>query len=114
MKIKLTENDINKMVINSVKKILKENNNYEREYIEWINSEKNLLEELSEFLKKNGVESAHVGAYPSGLPCLKVNTDEYHEKRVYDMAEKFAKTKGRYATDDSYPATTYIKLNKML
>jgi hypothetical protein len=55
MKIKLTENDINKMVINSVKKILKENNNYEREYIEWINSEKNLLEELSEFLKKNGV-----------------------------------------------------------
>ena len=59
------------------------------------------------------MESAHVGIYPSGLPCLMVDTDEYHEKRVYDMVEKFAKTKGRYVTDDSYPATTYIKLNKM-
>lgn len=115
----LTENELKNIIQESVKEILKESTlsslvKYNSEYKQWIASEKNLLEELAELLRKNGVESAHVGAYPSGIPCLKVDTDEYHEKRVYDIAERFAKTKGRYATDDSYPATTYIRLNKTL
>lgn len=118
-KMILTENELKNIIQESVKEILKESTlsslvKYNSEYKQWIASEKKLLEELSEFLKKNGVESVHVGAYPSGMPCLKVYTDEYYEKHVYDMAEKFAKTKGRYATDDSYPATTYIRLNKTL
>lgn len=117
-KIILTENELKNIIQESVKQILSESTlsslvEHNSEFKQWIASEKNLLEELVELLKKNGVESAHVGAYPSGIPCLKVNTDEYHEKRVCDMAEKFAETKDRYATYDSYPATTYIRLNKM-
>ena len=118
-KMILTENELKNIIQESVKEILKESTlsslvKYNSEYKQWIASEKNLLEELSELLRKNGVESAHVGAYPSGMPCLKVDTDEYHEKRVYDIAEKFAEARGRYVTDDSYPATTYIRLTKTL
>lgn len=118
-KMILTENDLKNIIQESVKEILKESTlsslvKYSSDYKQWIASEKNLLEELAELLRKNGVESAHVGAYPSGMPCLKLDTDEFHEKRVYDMAERFAKTRGRYATDDSYPATTYIRLLKTL
>lgn len=114
MKIKITENDINKMVVESVKKILKENNNYNDEDIQWIKSEKTLLEELLEFLKRQGVETAHVRALPSGMPCLAIDTDEYHKKNVYTIADNFAKSRRRYVSDDSYPATTYIKLEKLM
>lgn len=108
MRIKLTESTLNKIVSEAVRKVLQEAYDYEQ--TEYINSEKKQLEELALYLKRNGIESVHVGSYPSGLPCLKINTDEYRTKHVFSLGDKFAETKGKILKYDSYPATTYLHL----
>lgn len=42
-----------------------------------------------------------------------MNTDEYYEKKAYSIADKFATPRNMYVSEDSYPATTYIRLNQL-
>lgn len=110
MKIKLSESKLRQIVTESVKKILSEdfNNNG---WGEFVKSQRKIYEELLNFLQRQGIESAVVGEFQSGAPCIKISTNEYNKKNVWEIANKFAESRKMYISDDSYPATTYLSLN---
>lgn len=116
--MKITESKLRNLIKESVKKALKESDIYdkqldlERQQQAWFQEEKELCEKLVDFLQKKGVSTANVGQLPSGLPVVRVDTDEYFEKKVSTFAMQFAESRHMYASTQTYPATTHIRLNK--
>lgn len=116
--MKITESKLRNLIKESVKKALKESDIYdkqldlERQQQAWFQEEKELCEKLVDFLQKKGVSTANVGQLPSGLPVVQVDTDEYFEKKVSTFAMQFAESRHMYASSQTYPATTHIRLNK--
>lgn len=116
--MKITESKLRNLIKESVKKALKESDIYdkqldlERQQQAWFQEEKELCEKLVDFLQKKGVSTANVGQLPSGLPVVQVDTDEYFEKKVNTFAMQFAESRHMYASSQTYPATTHIRLNK--
>jgi hypothetical protein len=116
--MKITESKLRNLIKESVKKALKESDIYdkqldlERQQQAWFQEEKELCEKLVDFLQKKGVSTANVGQLPSGLPVVRVDTDEYFEKKVNTFAMQFAESRHMYASSQTYPATTHIRLNK--
>lgn len=113
MKIKLTESKLKQIVSESVKKILSEDFNNVESWKEYINTQRKPLEDLLKILKRNGIESANISEYRSGVPRIGISTDEYYDKNVYKIADQFASSRNMYVSDDSYPATTYITLRQL-
>jgi hypothetical protein len=64
-------------------------------------------------LTRNGIQTAQMSEYRSGLPVIAINTDEWHNSNAHEIARKFAEARGMWVKDDFYPATTYIKLEKI-
>ena len=113
MKIKLTESKLRQIVTESVKKILSEDYDNNAAWKELVESQRKPLEELLSILKRAGIESANISEYRSGSPRIGMSTDEYYEKKAYSIADKFATPRNMYVSEDSYPATTYIRLNQL-
>lgn len=113
MKIKLTESKLKQIVTESVKKILSEDFNNDEPWKEYVDTQRKHLEDLLKILKRNGIESAHVSEYRTGVPRISMNTDEYNEKKAYEIADRFASLRNMYVSEDSYPATTHIRLNQL-
>lgn len=119
--IRLTESELHKFIKEIVTEIVncEENERFDleakrqAEMKEWMQQEKVLYNELANYLQQCGVESARVDAFRSGMPNVSVSTNEYHAKKVWRLAEKFAQSRKMYASDHDYPATTYITLNKL-
>jgi hypothetical protein len=119
--IRLTESELHNFIKEIVTEIVnsEENERFDleakrqAEMKEWMQQEKTLYTDLANYLQRCGVESASVGAFRSGMPNVSVSTNEYHAKKVWRLAEKFAQPRKMYVSDDCYPATTYIKLNKL-
>lgn len=107
--IKLTESKLKKLIKEAVQTTLDQ----EREWHEYIQQEKKVLEELLNTLTRNGIQTAQMSEYRSGLPVIAISTDEWHNSNAYEIARKFAEARGMYVKDDFYPATTYIKLEKI-
>lgn len=112
-KITLTESKLRQIVTESVKKILSEDYDNNAAWKEWVESQRKPLEELLNILKRAGIESANISEYRTGAPRIGMNTDEYYEKKAYSIADKFATPRNMYVSEDSYPATTYIRLNQL-
>lgn len=119
--IRLTESELHNFIKEIVTEIVnsEENErfdseaNRQAEMKEWMQQEKTLYNDLANYLQQCGVESARVGTFRSGMPNVSVSTDEYNTKNVWRLAEKFAQPRKMYVSDHYYPATTYIKLNKV-
>lgn len=113
MKIKLSESKLRQIVTESVKKILSEDFNNNESWKEYVDTQRKHLEDLLKILKRSGIESCNISEYRTGVPRISISTDEYYNKKVYEITERFAKSRNMYVTEDSYPATTYIKLNQL-
>lgn len=113
MKIKLTESKLKQIVAESVKRILSEDFNNDESWREHVDAQRKPLEDLLKILKRYGIESAHVSEYRTGVPRISISTDEYNEKNVWEIANKFAESRKMYVSEDSYPATTHIRLNQL-
>lgn len=113
MKIKITESKLRQIVTESVKKILSEDFNNDESWKEYVDTQRKPLEDLLKILKRYGIESANINEYRTGVPRISISTDEYYNKKVYEIAERFANSRNMYVSEDSYPATTHIKLNQM-
>jgi hypothetical protein len=119
--IRLTESELHNFIKEIVTEVVnsEENKRFDleakrqAEMKEWMQQEKALYSELASYLQRHGVESAHVGEFRSGMPNVSVSTDEYYDKNVWRLADKFAQPKKMYASDHGYPATTYITLSKL-
>jgi hypothetical protein len=119
--IRLTESELHNFIKEIVTEIVnsEENERFDleakrqAEMKEWMQQEKTLYTDLANYLQRCGVESASVGAFRSGMPNVSVSTNEYHAKKVWRLAEKFAQSRKMYVSDHDYPATTYITLNKL-
>ena len=115
--VRMTESDLHDMVMESVKKILKEDEysqqmENDRRYAEWIQEEKSECQALVDFLQRNGIQSVHVSQYPSGLPVVAMDTDEYYKSNANVLADKFLHGRNAYVSSQTYPATTYLRINK--
>jgi hypothetical protein len=106
MKITLNESEILDMVVEAVDKVVNHYTSINEE------DESSLYKELADFLQRFGIESAHVHKNMNNVLSVSVSTDEYHAKKVYNLASKFAERKNLYVNDQWYPATTYITLEK--
>ena len=113
MKIQLTESKLKQIVAESVKKILSEDYDNNAAWKEWIEFQRKALEELLSILKRAGIESANISEYRTGAPRIGMDTDEYYDKKVYEISNRFASSRNMYVSEDSYPATTYIRLNQL-
>ena len=70
------------------------------------------MESLLRYLQKSGIKSANMSETQGGLIRIAIDTDEYYNSSVYNLASNFAEGKRMYVTSQSYPATTYIRLYK--
>lgn len=119
--IRLTEAELHNFIKEIITEIVncEENERFDleakrqAEMKEWMQQEKKLYNDLANYLQQCGVESARVDAFRSGMPNVSVSTNEYHTKKVWSLAEKFAQPRKMYANNHDYPATTYITLNKL-
>ena len=107
--IKLTESELRKMITEAVASSMDQ----EMEYRKFCQEQKTVLEQLVRILNRSGIETATVDEYRSGLPCIAISTDEYNRSNAYEIARKFAESRRMYVTDQSYPATTYLRLDKL-
>ena len=115
----ISGNQLSEAVNNAMKKVLNERNTVSENtdndvaWQEYLNEQKSVLEQLIEIFQKNGIESAQLTTYRSGLPVIAMNTDEYYHSKASEIASKFAEQRRMYVTENDYPATTYIYLNKL-
>ena len=132
-RVKLTETELKKIIAESVKKVLSEigdtprgqyalgavkgkvseNTDNDIAWQEFVNEQKNVLEQLMKIFQRSGINSAELTTYRTGLPVIAINTDEWNNSNAHEIARKFAESKGMYVSDQWYPATTYIKLEKL-
>lgn len=116
--VRMTESDLHNMVMESVKNILKEDDMYsqsmenERRFYEMIQEEKKECQALVDFLKRNGIRSVHVSETQSGLPVVAMDTDEYYESKANILANQFLRGQNAYVSSQTYPATTYLRINR--
>lgn len=87
------------------------NNDLDRRYHEYIQEEKQKHQELSDYLQMKGIRSAKLAEYQSGLPVVALDTDEYHHSDAINIASEFARNRRAYISSNSYPATTYLRIN---
>lgn len=104
MKIKLTESKLREIVSESIKRSINEitSNEYYNPYAAWqelTNKQEETLKVLLDKLKNMGVKSAHMHNFPSGAPCIAIDSDEYR-KIVKFIPDNFRA--------QINPATTYI------
>lgn len=119
--IRLTESELHTFIKEIVTEIAnsEENERFglgakrQAETQEWIRQEKTLYNDLANYLQQCGVETARTGEFSSGMPNVTVSTDEYNDKNVWRLANKFAQSRKMYVSDHSYPARTCITLNKL-
>lgn len=118
-RIKLTETELKKIIAEAVKKVLNEkgkvseNTDNDIAWQEFVNEQKNVLEQLMKIFQRSGIKSAELTTYRTGLPVIAIDSDEYNNSKASEIARKFAESKGMYVSDQWYPATTYIKLEKL-
>lgn len=105
--IKITESQLKNAIMEAVQTAM----NQQEEWGAFLQEERKELEPLLSILQRNGIQSAEMGAYRSGVPCILIDTDEYNKSNAYQIAYKFAESKGKYVREESYPATTYISLS---
>lgn len=112
--IRLTESELKKIITESVKKFLKEGNpqaDLDRRWYEYVQEEKRKHQELVNFLKRYGINSAELSETQGGLPVVAMDTDEYNNSNARIIADNFVKGKREYISSNSYPATTYLRID---
>ena len=105
--IKITESQLKNVIMEAVQTAMEQ----QQEWTAFLQEERKELETLLSILQRSGIQSAEMGEYRSGAPCILIDTDEYNKSNAYQLASKFAESRGKYVRDDSYPATTYISLS---
>lgn len=109
----ISGNQLSEAVNKAIKMVLKEDTNNDIQWQEYVNEQKSVLEQLIKVFQRNGIESAQLTTYRSGLPVIAMDTDEYYRSKASEIAYKFAEQRRMYVTEQDYPATTYIYLNKI-
>lgn len=107
--IKLTESDLKNIIKEAVNDVLDQ----DRQYYEYIQEEKKKHQALADFLKRNGIKSAHLSEYQSGLPVVALSTREFYDSDAHNLADKFVKGYRAYISYSDYPATTYLRINSI-
>ena len=109
----ISGNQLSEAINKAIKKVLNENTDNDIAWQEFVNEQKSVLEQLIKIFQRNGIESAQLTTYRSGLPVIAMDTDEYYRSEASEIARKFAEQRRMYVTEQDYPATTYIYLNKL-
>ena len=78
----------------------------------YLDDETEELEFLLKHLQRRGIRTAHMTETQGGLPRIAIDTDEYYDNSAYEIANSFVDGKRMYVSTDTYPATTYIRLNR--
>jgi hypothetical protein len=104
-RINITENDIMEMVSKAVRNILNENFNNTNS-----TSDNTNIMKLMDFLKREGVENIHLSKFPSGYPCLNIDSEEYQAKNVGSMVVNFENLTRLRVSEDIYPAIVRLSL----
>ena len=107
--IRLTESDLKNMIKEAVEDVLDQ----DRRWYEYVQEEKRKHQALADFLKRNGIKSAELSQYQSGLPVVAMDTDEYHETNAGVLADNFLRGQKAYISSNTYPATTYLRINSL-
>lgn len=107
--IRLTESDLKNMIKEAVEDVLDQ----DRRWHEYVQEEKRKHQALADFLKRNGIQSAELSQYQSGLPVVAMDTDEYHETNAGVLADNFLRGQKAYISSNTYPATTYLRINSL-
>ena len=107
--IRLTESDLKNMIKEAVEDVLDQ----DRRWYEYVQEEKRKHQALADFLKRNGIQSAELSQYQSGLPVVAMDTDEYYETNAGVLADNFLRGQKAYISSNTYPATTYLRINSI-
>lgn len=100
-KITLTESKLKNIISETIKKVLSEDYNPYAAWQELTSKQEESLKVLLNKLKNMGVKSAHMHDFPSGAPCIAIDSNEYRK------IAKFIPDNFRAQIN---PATTYIAL----
>jgi hypothetical protein len=106
--IKLTESDLKKIIKEAVEDVLDQ----DRRWYEYKQEESRKHQALVDYLNRNGIQSAHLYEYQSGLPVVALDTDEYHNSNAHELASSFVRSRNAYISSNTYPATTYLRINE--
>lgn len=107
-RFQISESKINKIVEDTMDKFLQQQEQNKK----WAEETKVLYTGLANFLTKSGVPGVNIHEMRSGSLCVSVGTDDYRRYNVGRLSKTYAESRHMYVTEDEYPATTYIYLNK--
>ena len=107
--IRLTESNLKALIKEAVEDVLDQ----DRRWYEYKQEESKKHQALVDYLNRNGIQSAHLSEYQSGLPVVALDTDEYHNSNAHELANNFVRSRNAYISSNTYPATTYLRINEL-
>ena len=104
----INESRLNRIVEDTMDKFLQ----MQAQRKQWAEEEKTLYTGLLNFLTKNGVPGVDIYQTRGGSLCISIDSDSYRKYGVERLSRMYAEPRHMYVSEDEYPATTYIWLNK--